>query len=219
VNLGVPTVAKGADSPLWLGARFEAFDDNPISKDVGVQKFGGGGNNTPVGRAGDEAGLVLRLDLAGLTNVTLDFEWRTFLADVPDRFVVAYYVGDGTEFQAGGLGMPNGTYDWYSDPDLGGGVMDRDSGTGNSWYQDNWVELMRTSGSNSFSSEHFDLPVEDDVVYVAFWMDDGNMDFVKIDDVMVMADPLPPSGSIPEPSSAVLFLVGASVLGWCRRRR
>lgn len=218
VNLGVPTTAKGADSPLWLGARFEVSDEGPISTDVGVQKFGGGGDNTPVGRAGDDSGLVLRLDLTGLTNVTLDFKWRTFLAETTDRFVVAYYVGDGTEFQAGGLGDPNGTYDWYGDPDLGGGVMDRDGGTGNSWYQDNWTELMRASSSDTFTSEHFDVPVEDDVVYVAFWMDDGNKDFVKIDDVMVMADFLPPSGSIPEPSTGILSLVAASLLGWYRRR-
>jgi PEP-CTERM motif len=213
VNLGVPTQAKGADSALWLAGRFEAFDDDPLAKDVGVQHIGGGGDNTPVGRAGDEAGLVLRLDLAGLTNVTLDFKWRTFLADPPDRFVLAYYVGDGSEFQAGGLGMPNGYYDWYSDPDLGGGVMDLDGGTSNSWYVNNWVELMRTTGSDHFTSEHFDLPVENDVVYVAFWMDDGNMDFVKIDDVQVMAD------YIPEPSTGVLSLVAAALLGWFRRRR
>ena len=213
VNLGVPTVAKGADSPLWLAARFEAYDDNPISKDVGVQKFGGGGNSTPVGRAGDEAGLVLRLDLTGLTNVTLDFDWRTFLADSSDRFAVAYYVGDGTEFQAGGLGMPNGTYDWYNDPDLGGGVMDLDGGLANSWYEDNWVEIMRVSGSNSFSHEHFDLPVENSVVYIAFWMDNGNHDFVKIDDVLVMAD------YIPEPSSGILAMIALAAAGWFRRRR
>jgi len=206
VNLGVPLVSEGADSALWLAARFELGDNNPISKDVGVQKFGGGGNNTHVGRAGDDAGLVLRLDLTGLTNVTLDFDWRTFQAETTDRFVVAYYVGDGTEFQAGGLGMPNGVYDWYADPDLGGNVMDRDGGTGNSWYQDNWTELMRATYHNTFQHEHFSLP-GNKIVYLAVWLDNGDHDFAKLDNILVMADP------IPEPSGLALLVVGVCLFG------
>lgn len=210
VNLGVPLVSEGADSDLWLAALLELSDNVPISKDVGVQKFGGGGNSTHVGRAGDDAGLVLRLDLSGLTNVTLDFDWRTFLADTSDRFVVAYYQGDGMAFQAGGLGNPNGIYDWYNDPDLGGGVMDRDGGTGNSWYQDNWTELLRATKHDTFRHENFSLP-GGDVLYLAFWMDDGNGDFAKFDNIVVMADP------IPEPSSLALLMTAGCLLA--RRRR
>lgn len=218
VNFGVPLVGEGADSDLWMAARIEAFDNNPIYEDVGVQHIGGAGNNTPVGRMGDDAGLVLRLDLQGLTNLTLDFDWRTFLAETTDRLVVAYYVGDGMDFQPEGLGTPNNIYDWYNDPQLGGGVMDLDGGTSNSWYQNNWVELMRASESNSFTHEHFDVTLNDptvqnSVVYVAFWMDNGNKDFGKIDNVQVMAD------YIPEPSSLILALVAAGMLGWFRRRR
>lgn len=211
VNLGVPLVSEGADSPLWMAARMEAFDNNPISEDVGVQKFGGDGNNTHVGRAADDAGLVLRLDLTGLTNMTLDFDWRTFLADSSDRLVVSYYVGDG-------LGTPNNTYDWYNDPQLGGGVMDLDGGTANSWVVNNWTELMRATESNTFMHEHYDITlddpsVEDSVVYVAFWMDNGDNDYGKIDNVMIMAD------YIPEPSTGLLALLAAAVLGIVKRRR
>jgi hypothetical protein len=205
VNLGVPLVSKGADSDLWLAARFELGDDGPISNDVGVQKVGGGGDNTHVGRAGDDAGLVLRLDLTGLTNVTLDFDWRTFLADTGDRFVVAYYQGDGTVFQAGGLGLPNGDYDWYTDPDLGGGVMDRDGGTGNAWYQDNWTELLRATKHDTFRHENFSLP-GGDILYLAFWMDNGDGDFAKFDNIVVMADP------VPESSGLALLLTASCLL-------
>jgi hypothetical protein len=217
VNFGVPLQSEGADSALWMGARMEAFDNNPIYEDIGVQSIGGSGNNTPVGRMGDDAGLVLRVDLTGMTNMTLDFDWRTFRVDSSDRLVVAYYVGDGTEFQVEGLGTPNNIYDWYNDDDLGGGVMDLSGGLANSWYVDNWVELMRVTGSNSFTHEHFDITfddpsVEDSVVYVAFWMDNGDDDFGKIDNVLVMADPL-----VPEPSSMVLALMAVATLGWFRR--
>ena len=218
VNLGVPLGSEGADLDLWMAARLEQPDDGPIAKDIGVQSQGGSGNSTPVGRTGDDAALVLRLDLTNLTNITLDFDWRTFSADSPDRLAVAYYVGDGTAFQPEGLGMPNGVYDWYNDPELGGGVMDRDSGTGNSWYQDNWTEIMRASPNTSFTHKHFDLTlsdplVENDILYIAFWMDNGDNDYGKIDNVEVRAD------YIPEPSTGIMALVAAAMLGWFRRRR
>lgn len=203
VNLGVPLVGEGADSDLWLAARLEVGDDDPISEDVGVQSIGGSGNNTPVGRAGDDAGIVLRLDLTGLTNVTLDYDWRTFLGDTSDRAVVAYYQGDG-------LGLPNGVYDWFNDPNFGGGVMDRDGATGNSWYQDNWTELMRAMKDDSFKHENFNLP-GGDILYVAFWMDNGDSDFAKFDNILVMADP------IPEPSSLVLLVAAGCLAAWKRR--
>jgi hypothetical protein len=117
--------------------------------------------------------------------------------------VAAYYEGDG-------LGLPNGVYDWFNDPNFGGGVLDRDSGTGNSWYQDNWTELLRASAHSTFQHENFSLP-GGGILYLAFWMDNGDMDFAKFDNILVMADP------IPEPSSLALLVAAGCLV--VRKRR
>jgi hypothetical protein len=217
VNLGVPLTTEGADSALWLAARFEKGDTTPdIGKDVGVQKQGSTVNKTPVGRAGDDAGLVLRLDLTGYMNVTLDFDWRTFSADSTDQFVVAYYQGDGTEFQLEGLGMPNGVYDWFNDPQLGNGDLSANiSGNPTSqWYFDNWTELYRLNPNNVFTHKSTTLP-SGDILYLAFWMDNGDGDFAKFDNILVMGDPKPPTGNppVPEPLSVAVWVLLATCAG------
>jgi hypothetical protein len=218
VNLGVPLVVEGADSPLWLAARFEAGGNvagaKSINNDVGVQREGAPGiNDTPVGRVGDNAGLILRLDLTGLVDVTLDFDWRTYLSEVADgdKFVVAYYKGDGTAFQPEGLGTPNNTYDYFNDPQLGNGSE--------TWYNDNWVELLRDGPDNNFTHETFALP-GDDIVYLAFWNDDDDteVDYAKIDNVLIMADPKPNENDIPEPGSLMLLILGVAACSMAARR-
>ena len=212
INFGVPMVSEGADSPLWLGARFKSGGDpngsGSINVDIGVQEFGGTpemGNTTHVGRVGDSAALVLRMDLTAFASATLDFDWRTYLAEGLDRFVVAYYVGDGTEFQPEGLGTPNNKYDWYNDMDLGNGS--------DAWYNANWTELLRAAPDNFFKHETFPLPAGD-IVYLAFWSDDSrtNNDFGKFDNVVV-------SAIVPEPGSlALLGVMLASAAAFLRRR-
>jgi hypothetical protein len=214
VNFGVPLTGEGADSNLWLAARFEAGGNgagNTINTDVSVQESGSiiaGQNDTPVGRAGDGAGLVLRLDLTGITNVTLDFDWRTYIQDAADDFVVAYYVGDGTADQPGGLGNPNGVFDWFNDPQLGNGSM--------TWYNNNWTELLRASPNDLYTHSTFPLP-GNSVVYLAFWNDDGSssdneLDFGKFDNVVVRGE------VVPEPASFVLLGFGLLATSFRRRR-
>jgi hypothetical protein len=208
VNFGVPLTSEGADSNLWMGARIGPGGDpngsGSINADIGVQEFGGpdSGNNTKVGRVGDTAALVLRLDLTGFASATLDFDWRTYLYEAGDEFVVAYYKGDGTAFQPGGLGTPNNKYDWFNDMDLGNGSF--------TWYNTNWTELLRSGPDDTFNHESFPLP-GNDIVYVAFWSDDNsNTDFGKFDNVVVEA-------IVPEPGS--LILIGLALLASAFGRR
>jgi hypothetical protein len=203
-NLGVPLVIEGADSPLWMGARIDVGDNDPIANDLAVQQSGGpgSGNLTPVGRAGDQAALVWRLDLTNYENVTLDFDWRTVNADPVDRFVAAYYVGDG-------LGTPNGTYDWFNDPTKGNGSI--------TWYQNNFTELLRAPRDNVFKPASFGLP-GGDVLYLAFWLDNRNtspseFEYAKIDNLVVDGE------QIPEPGSMLLLALGAACFVSRRTRR
>jgi len=215
VNLGVPLVSEGADSNLWLAARFGPGGDpngnGSINADVGVQEVGSiivtnpPQNTSHVGRVSDDTALVLRLDLTGYASATLDFDWRTYRAEGADRFVVAYYVGDGTAFQPGGLGTPNNRYDWYNDPQLGNG--------GTAWYTNNWVELLRDGPDDLFAHESFALPAGD-IVYLAFWHDDDltNGDFAKFDNVVV-------SALVPEPCCLGLCGLGLAFAAFTGLRR
>ena len=91
VNLGVPLISEGA-SENWFAARFGA-PETDFDCDLAVQEHGGSGNNTPVGRFEDQAGLLFAVDTTGLTDVLLSFDWRTFAAPAGDQSVVGYFVG------------------------------------------------------------------------------------------------------------------------------
>jgi len=197
VNKGVPKPSEGSDE-VWYGARFMAPDSacipsSDINCDIAVQQFGNLTTNpTPVGRFEDEAGLLFSIDSTGFTDITLEFDWRTFSAISTDQLVVGYFVGDipGSEFSTDlTADFQTGPYSWP-----------------------NWVEISRMSALSTFTHELFALPSDVGTIWIAFWLDDGEGDYGKIDNVHVSAT------AIPEPSTALLVLAGLTALGGGRRR-
>lgn len=205
VNKGVPLVSEGANENGWRAARFETGDSNPISADVAVQYIGGNGNNTPVGRAEDDAGLLFEVSTLGYQDVTVRFDWRFFSGGSTDQIVVGWTTLDLEPEFSGGR---------YADFVQLHGPM---SGDTLPWWTNNWTEVLRVSGSAGGNNWHnavtFPLPSNTQHVWVAFWIDNGEGDFIKIDNVVVTGDVL-----IPEPAGAGL-LTAACVRFLARRRR
>lgn len=212
-NYGVPTIAEGADND-WLAGRIEfgdaAVGPAAVAGDVGVLAVASGSPfDTPAGRIDDDAGLVAQIDLTNFTGVTLAFDWRTFNTGTTDRLVVAYYIGSD-------LGSPGSAYDWFNDPAFGNADMTGadPQGQANPWYLSNWTEVFRDTSPGSFMQEpSIDLSgANGQQIYLAFWLDNGDHDLGKIDNIVV-------SGNvIPEPCSLVLLLTGACLLARQRRR-
>jgi hypothetical protein len=211
---GVPSQSAGADSDLWLAARFELADSDPITSDVGVLRYGSGGPwgayGNPAGRVDDDAGLVFKLDLTHYADVELALDWRTYATESSDRLVVAYYRGDG-------LGTPGNLYDWFNDPALGAGDMSASDPTGqaNTWYVNNWVEVLRGTSPGGFQQASGISIPGGSVTYVAFWLDNGDHDLGKIDNIVVTGTLM----HAPEPSSVALAAIGLAALWFARVRR
>jgi hypothetical protein len=197
VNQGVPKVSEGADQ-TWYGARFETPDstcgDGTIHCDLAVQKFGGGSNSTKVGRFEDDAGLLFRVDTTNWQDIAVSYQWRTFRAESNDELVAGYFVGD----------IPLSVF---------GSDLTADLVSHPSFKWTNWVEMDRDAAHSTWTTQSFMLPSDVGLVWVAFWLDNGEGDYGKLDNVQVSANTL-----IPEPATALLCLAGlAALAGWRRR--
>jgi hypothetical protein len=198
VNLGVPLISEGADEN-WFAARFGA-PETDFDCDLAVQRSGGSGNKTPVGRFEDQAGLLFSIDTTGLTDVILSFDWRTFAAPAGDQSVVGYYVGN----------LPIG------DPALARsehGGCDEEACEIPSVDPALFTELLRVDVHTDFTHHEFALPAGVGTIWIAFWHDGGENDYTKLDNVMVTAN------QIPEPSAALLLLGGIAGLAAFGRKR
>lgn len=231
VNFGTPLIAEGADND-WFAARFET-PDSPLTSntsedtylDVGVQKIPGGGRPSPdpVGRVGDDAGLLFKVDTSNMTEAFLMFDWRNFSTNSGDKAVVGYTTldldpffsnfNDGSLSVSSGVATPGGgndnpIADFLNDPNAGNGSQS----DAENWWANNWTELLRKR-KESWQTETFTIPTGETELWIAFWIDNGDGDFLKIDNVKVFGT------VIPEPASAALLTLGSLILITRRRGR
>jgi hypothetical protein len=196
INPGLPKPSEGSDE-IWYGGRFEVPNDGSIDQDLAVQRWGDGQfgtNNTPVGRMEDDAGLLFNISTLNLLSATLSFDWRTFSVSATDgdKFRAGYYVG---ELDFGGSSY----YDFVAE-------------FGSGWWNTSWVEIVN-GRSSSFLHEIAELPVGVESIWVAFWLDDGEGDFGKIDNIHVEGT------VVPEPSSVLIAGLGAALCACLAVRR
>jgi len=182
VNVGLPDQSEGADEK-WYGIRLQTASSGgaSIDGDLAVQQFGGGSNSTPVGRVEDDAGFAFQISTIGYTNTTLDFDWRTFLAEGTDRLRAGYYIGDIPAFASSDyFNAVSTSYDWSS-----------------------WTPLF-SGKSDTFHHQSYALPSNQASVWVVFWLDNGEGDYGKVDNLVVTA--------VPEPSALALMALAGALL-------
>ncbi len=234
INFGVALTSEGAQND-WYGGRFETPDGAVVSNkildiaiDIGVQKWPGNRPGPdPVGRVGDEGGMLFKIDTTNYENVSLTFDHRMFNAGGGDKLVVGYTTMDldpffsGTDLDPNDFSYPSSTLDeattipgtgriadFFNDPAAGNGSQS----TIENWWNNNWNEVYRANEGDYWKTDTIALPLAEDAgeVWVAFWLDNGDYNFGKIDNIQVTGD------LIPEPTS--LGLLGLGALALLRRR-
>jgi hypothetical protein len=198
VNPGLPVWWEGAQE-TWYGARFDWPDNNSsIDSDLAVQRWGGGSNNSHTGRVSDSAGMLFHISTVGYDSVSLNYDWRTFLAEGTSRLKVGYYVGDLSGHLEVGL-IPD--------------FANFHTEFGTSFWADEWVQT--TSGqNNNWQSRSVSLPGGQADIWVAFWMKGGACEYGKIDNICVTGTEV-----VPEPSSILIAVMGAALCGCVTIRR
>ena len=193
INKGLALVSEGAKE-TWYGGRFQSGSSSSINSDLAIQKFGGGTNNTHTGRAGDDAGMLFKVNTVGMSSVTLDFDWRTFQTESGDYLRVGYYAGS-VSF--------TGDEDSITDR-----FHDFQSGT------PTWSNFTALGSMNSSTWAHktYSLPVGQSSVWVAFWLDDGNSDFGKFDNILVTGT-TPTGADVPSIPLPAAYAAGLAIMG------
>ena len=201
VNPGLPLISEGAKE-TWYGGRFYNTTSQSssniavnINEDLAVQKVGGGSNNTKTGRMEDGAGLLFNISTVGLSNIALDFDWRTFSAGSTDRLKAGYYVGN----------INFGTSMFHE--------FRNNTGTnGPTW--DQWTQFLSDGPSNTWKHVTQSLPAGAPSLWVAFWFYKGEGDYAKVDNIKVTGWREPAGGQtpIPLPAAAWMGLAGLGML-------
>ena len=181
---GVPLIEDGANE-LWYGARFTGTGSVSASSNLGALghpfAYPTHGN---VGQMQNRRGLLFSVSTLGLSDVELSFDWTTHQASGSDRLRVGYYVGDIDFGSSRSMNLNNAGLGWGE-----------------------WTELMSGIHNHGMTNATFELPSNQETVWVAFWMDAGSGKYGKIDNVVVT----------PAPGAAALL--GLAGLAGTRRRR
>jgi hypothetical protein len=200
INSGVPMLSEGAKE-IWYGARFQSGGGTTDS-DLAVQNYGSinrpddpNRNYTPVGRFEDDAGLAFKVSTLGADDVHLLFGWRTYAVESADRVRVGYR----TSNPGFGSCAGEGTSSCFANLTSGAGSWSH-------WTAFTLSDPSPAGNSNVWVFENFLLPSNEQEVWVAFWLDNGEGDIGKIDNIQVTSSiPVVP---VPEPSSALLLVSG-----------
>ncbi len=185
-TVGVPTITNGADND-WFGARFQT-GAGATSADINVQSQGS--STDQYASFEDDAGILYNISTVGYVDALLSFDWRTNGTESGDTFTYGYFVGTISGFDA------FRTIDLTSPVDPANFT--------------NWTGFaLGTAGS--FTNQTLTLPGGQSSIWIAFWLNDGNGDEGRVDNILIDGNLGANAGAVPEPAS--MMLLGSGLLG------